>query len=405
MCLELTFEDHGPGIPDLARAMESGFSTGKGMGLGLPGSKRLMDEFEIESTIGKGTRVTVENGCAHDMDANHVHKIPIAHQSDVGAGRRAAAELAQSLGFAEAAGEEIGLAAMELATNLIKHASSGHLTMVSLEKDGRVGLELRSDDDGPGIQDVGKAMIDGYSAVGSHGTGLGAVNRLMDEFAITSRLGKGTSIVCRKWIRDFRSSDAEHLLTVGVASRPRRAGQDNGDAFVVKRANESLLVGIVDGLGHGAPARYASMAALSYVEAHFDQPLEQIFRGAGDTCRATRGVVMALAQFDLRYSRMRFATVGNIEARVIPLSRKFIFPNRRGIVGQGTPRAGISENPWVNEDILILSSDGIRTHWNPAEFPRLFERPAAEIAQQLLRALARDDDDATVLVVRGRAST
>ena len=57
--LELTFEDQGPGIPDIEKAMEAGFSTGKGMGLGLPGSKRLMDEMTIESTVGKGTTVVV----------------------------------------------------------------------------------------------------------------------------------------------------------------------------------------------------------------------------------------------------------------------------------------------------------------------------------------------------------
>ena len=57
--LELTFEDHGPGIPDIAKAMETGFSTGKGLGMGLPGSKRLMDEMTIESTVGQGTTVVV----------------------------------------------------------------------------------------------------------------------------------------------------------------------------------------------------------------------------------------------------------------------------------------------------------------------------------------------------------
>ena len=57
--LELTFEDSGPGIPDVEKAMEPGFSTGKGLGMGLPGSKRLMDEMTIESTVGKGTTVVV----------------------------------------------------------------------------------------------------------------------------------------------------------------------------------------------------------------------------------------------------------------------------------------------------------------------------------------------------------
>jgi serine/threonine-protein kinase RsbT len=57
--LELTFEDRGPGIADVARAMESGFSTSKGLGLGLPGAKRLMDEMTVRSEAGQGTTVQV----------------------------------------------------------------------------------------------------------------------------------------------------------------------------------------------------------------------------------------------------------------------------------------------------------------------------------------------------------
>jgi serine/threonine-protein kinase RsbT len=51
--------DQGPGIPDIERAMRDGFSTGKSLGLGLPGARRLMDEFEIASEIGKGTTITM----------------------------------------------------------------------------------------------------------------------------------------------------------------------------------------------------------------------------------------------------------------------------------------------------------------------------------------------------------
>jgi serine/threonine-protein kinase RsbT len=57
--LRLIFEDQGPGIPNLEDAMSNGFSTGRGLGFGLPGSKRLVDEFKIESEVGRGTRVTV----------------------------------------------------------------------------------------------------------------------------------------------------------------------------------------------------------------------------------------------------------------------------------------------------------------------------------------------------------
>lgn len=56
--------DEGPGIPDIERAMEDGYSTGKGLGLGLPGARRLMDEFEIVSQVGRGTAVTMKKWIA-----------------------------------------------------------------------------------------------------------------------------------------------------------------------------------------------------------------------------------------------------------------------------------------------------------------------------------------------------
>jgi serine/threonine-protein kinase RsbT len=52
--------DEGPGIPDIARAMQDGYSTGNSLGLGLPGTKRLMDEFDISSRPGQGTTVTIK---------------------------------------------------------------------------------------------------------------------------------------------------------------------------------------------------------------------------------------------------------------------------------------------------------------------------------------------------------
>jgi serine/threonine-protein kinase RsbT len=57
--LRLTFEDKGPGIPDIERALTDGFTTGNGLGLGLSGARRLSNEFEIWSKAGEGTRVTL----------------------------------------------------------------------------------------------------------------------------------------------------------------------------------------------------------------------------------------------------------------------------------------------------------------------------------------------------------
>lgn len=57
--LRLTFEDQGPGIPDIEMALKDGFTTGGGLGMGLGGAKRLANDFAIESAVGEGTRVTI----------------------------------------------------------------------------------------------------------------------------------------------------------------------------------------------------------------------------------------------------------------------------------------------------------------------------------------------------------
>jgi serine/threonine-protein kinase RsbT len=57
--VRLVFEDQGPGIADVSLAMTDGYTSGSGMGLGLGGTKRLVDQFEIESTVGVGTRISI----------------------------------------------------------------------------------------------------------------------------------------------------------------------------------------------------------------------------------------------------------------------------------------------------------------------------------------------------------
>jgi len=57
--LRLTFEDRGPGIPDLSLALRDGYTSGNGLGLGLSGAKRLSHDFSIDSTVGEGTRVMI----------------------------------------------------------------------------------------------------------------------------------------------------------------------------------------------------------------------------------------------------------------------------------------------------------------------------------------------------------
>ena len=324
----------------------------------------------------------------------------IAHSSDGGAAQRAAKAMSLALGFSEQAAEEIGLTARELASNLVKHAARGTLTLTPLVENGRAGIEMESADSGPGIADVEEAMRDGFSTAGSLGCGLGAVNRLMDQVEIASQPGVGTRLVCRRWRRESPFGTDRCPLDIGVASRPHPKMNVNGDAFVIKQAGDTALVAVIDGLGHGPEAHKAAKAARLYVESHDDQPLRDIFRGVGRTCRATRGVVMALARFDRPKETLTFASFGNIEVRVLGSAAPINFVVRRGIVGVHTTDPVVTEHPWPRKCLLVLHSDGISTRWHWDDFAALADKPADVIAQGLLRALAKEEDDATVLVVR-----
>lgn len=326
--------------------------------------------------------------------------VPVRHDSDVGAARRATRRFSEAAGLEREAVEEIVLAVSELASNLVKHGKGGTVTLSRVTANERMGVMLEVCDQAPGIPDINQALADGFSTVGSLGTGLGAVNRLMDEFDIVSTLGHGTRIVCRKWVREHPRSMGPCPMDVGAASRPRFLEAANGDAFVIKKWDSSLLTGVIDGLGHGPHAHGAARAARDYIERHFDLPFEQMFRGVDRACRGTRGVVMALARFDWDRACVTSASVGNIEARVFPASRTNYFEVRRGIIGSNAPKPIVKEHPWPVQNILVLHSDGLRSHWSLDEFPALLDQPAAEIAQGLLRALGKDDDDATAVVVR-----
>jgi serine/threonine protein phosphatase PrpC len=159
---------------------------------------------------------------------------------------------------------------------------------------------------------------------------------------------------------------------------------------------------VIDGLGHGPFAQRAAQTARQYVESHVDQPLDVIFRGVGRACHATRGVVMALARFDRDGTQLTFANIGNIEARVFGSVEPMNFAVRRGIVGVNAPNPVVTQHRWQPNHVLVLHSDGVTTRWRGEDFRDLGSASASVMARRLLHALAKDDDDATVLVVKGR---
>lgn len=100
----------------------------------------------------------------------------------------------------ELATAHVATAASELANNLWQHTcGGGRIVLRPLQRPGEVGVELRAEDDGPGIADLALAMTDGWSSIGGMGCGLPGVQRLMDDFDLRSEPGCGTQVLARKW--------------------------------------------------------------------------------------------------------------------------------------------------------------------------------------------------------------
>ena len=325
--------------------------------------------------------------------------VEVALASDVRRADELARTFSASLGFSKEHCGEICLVASELASNLLRHASHGRMRLSRVDSGGRTGIQIESEDNGPGIPNVEEAITDGYSTAGGLGLGLGAVNRLMDELEFYSGAQGGLHVVCQRWLRPASRVILEKVLAFGAATRSYRMLSENGDTFIIRQWNRHALVGVIDGLGHGHFAQRASQTARQYIEQHFDQSMENLFRGAGRACRATRGVVMALARFDLDRRILTLASVGNIEVRLVGNPERLKLVVRRGIIGLNAPAPVPLEHPWTPGSLLIMHSDGIRTHWDWKDFPDLQGQTPAAIAHRLLQQLGKADDDATVLVV------
>lgn len=124
----------------------------------------------------------------------------VRDEYDVSRARVAVTALAERAGFTRGAVYRLATAVSELATNLVFHAAGGGIIRLStIRRDGRDGIEVVAEDQGPGIPDIDLAMTDGHSTNGGLGSGLPGCRRLVDEFDIQSAAGCGTRVVLRLW--------------------------------------------------------------------------------------------------------------------------------------------------------------------------------------------------------------
>jgi serine/threonine-protein kinase RsbT len=125
--------------------------------------------------------------------------LPIGSDADIVLARQRGRALALGLGFSSGDATLLATAISEVARNIVSYAGSGEIVLISLEDQRRRGVRVVARDNGPGIPDVARALLDGYSTSRGLGLGLPGARRLMDEFVLVSEVGKGTKVTMTKW--------------------------------------------------------------------------------------------------------------------------------------------------------------------------------------------------------------
>ncbi len=130
-------------------------------------------------------------------------EIVVKIKSDIDAiiARQEGRKMASEIGLNSGEATLVATAISEVARNIVSYAGQGEIVIRVVEKGGKQGIEIIARDKGPGIADISLAMQDGYSTSKGLGLGLPGAKRIMDDFAIESEVGAGTTVRMTKWKR------------------------------------------------------------------------------------------------------------------------------------------------------------------------------------------------------------
>ncbi len=172
-----------------------------------------------------------------------------------------------------------------------------------------------------------------------------------------------------------------------------------GDAGYFRSSDSDCFLALVDVLGHGHEAHQVAMVAEAYLAEHSAEPLVGLMQGLHKALRGSRGAVASLCRVDLASGEMRFTGIGNITCRVFGAENQRMV-SRDGIVGYMMSQPAEHVVRLAPRDVVMLASDGVREHFEAHDHPGLLTGSAQEIAQRVLAAFAKGDDDASCLVMR-----
>ena len=321
--------------------------------------------------------------------------IKVKNQKDAEFAGSTASKTSSRLGFDKIGCAQIFLAVSEIVGNTVKFAGQG-IVEIRLSKN-RKTLEITVKDKGPGIEDLKKVMKEGYSTEEtSLGIGLKAAKRAMDEFLIKTKVGKGTTIIMKKYL-----PVPEGEIEYGVVSLCDEKYTINGDAYVIKEfEGDKVILAVIDGLGEGVKANKAANLAKDVIEANYKLDLDVIIKKCHETLKKRspeKGAQMEL--FLLTPRTFEYIGIGNVSIRIMQTTKKISLINQNGIVGKQMPTI-LRMQKYNNgrKLIVIMHSDGVNSNFIEEDLP--LNKNAQFIADFIINNYSRKYGDATVLVAK-----
>jgi negative regulator of sigma-B (phosphoserine phosphatase) len=194
-------------------------------------------------------------------------------------------------------------------------------------------------------------------------------------------------------------------LDWAVAGKPLAGEPTSGDDWMVLESDGQALIGVVDGLGHGAAAADAAQVAIRVVTEHRDEPLDALFELSHRVLRATRGAAMTLARISRDDGSLAWLGVGNVGGYVVRVGAAGSVVAdqamlRGGILGVRLPSPlNVRKTVMLPGDLLLMGTDGLSAGFEQSAD---LSRPTAQVASDIIDHCAKSTDDALILAVRNR---
>lgn len=173
----------------------------------------------------------------------------------------------------------------------------------------------------------------------------------------------------------------------------------SGDAVVQEDVGGLVLLGGVDGLGHGPQARVPALRAVATVRENKTHPLDTIFTMCDHALEGTRGAAMSLVLVDPARESLTYAGIGNVTIHVVGEERRRL-RTLPGIIGGGLGKVTVESTHFTQGDTLIIHSDGISDRFDLDRYTRRVLSDVQLLAEALARDYRNPRDDASILIAR-----